>query len=187
MESNQRPPGYEPDELPLLYPAIREWSGRLDSNQRPLSPEPSAPTRLSYAPKCSNDFNVHPFLEKSNRNPKKVPLFLLKPPQIPQGAPGTAPRGREFDSRGEVEVGTEGPRVQVAVASRAQSSSPFRFRQSPRFPSATQKYPLQMKLSTRYTAQMAVAVPRYRNRFRLANDSIAAGASIRQSSGLRNV
>ena len=28
-------------------------SGRLDSNQRPLSPEPSALTRLSYAPKVN--------------------------------------------------------------------------------------------------------------------------------------
>ena len=28
----------------------KKWSGRLDSNQRPLRPERSAPTRLSYAP-----------------------------------------------------------------------------------------------------------------------------------------
>ena len=27
LDSNQRPPGYEPDELPLLYPAIVSTSG----------------------------------------------------------------------------------------------------------------------------------------------------------------
>lgn len=31
-----------------------KWSGRLDSNQRPLRPERSAPTRLSYAPTSSS-------------------------------------------------------------------------------------------------------------------------------------
>jgi len=77
--------------------------------------------------------------------------------------------------------------AQVRVRPRSSISEVVSPRQSPRFPSATQKYPLQIKLSSRYKAQMAVAVPWYRKRFRLENDSIAAGASTRSSSGLRNV
>ena len=38
------------DRLQCFCPAGKNWSGRLDSNQRPLRPERSAPTRLSYAP-----------------------------------------------------------------------------------------------------------------------------------------
>ena len=36
--------------LHVFFAGGKKWSGRLDSNQRPLRPERSAPTRLSYAP-----------------------------------------------------------------------------------------------------------------------------------------
>ena len=52
-----------------------KWSGRLDSNQRPLSPEPSAPTRLSYAPKCSNDLMYTLFPKSQTENGKNTRLF----------------------------------------------------------------------------------------------------------------
>ena len=44
-----------------------KWSGRLDSNQRPLRPERSAPTRLSYAPIFKTSINIPRFLFFSSR------------------------------------------------------------------------------------------------------------------------
>ena len=49
-DSNVRPPGYEPDELPLLYPAIRfalSWWQDRDLNPGPRGPEYTA-LPLSY-------------------------------------------------------------------------------------------------------------------------------------------
>ena len=45
-ELNLRPLAYEANELPLLYPA---WLQRLDSNQRPPGYEPGELTRLLYS------------------------------------------------------------------------------------------------------------------------------------------
>ena len=43
-ESNTRPPGYEPGELPLLYSAENEWCQWADLNRRPQGYESCALT-----------------------------------------------------------------------------------------------------------------------------------------------
>ena len=78
------------------------WSGRLDSNQRPLRPERSAPTRLSYAPIFMSLFqaeflpgiqwecNLSAFSKMSSRNLSfSVKSFLPDPPPSSIFVPGT--------------------------------------------------------------------------------------------------
>ena len=80
----------------------RKWSGRLDSNQRPLRPERSAPTRLSYAPIFMSLFqaeflpgiqwecNLSAFSKMSSRNLSfSVKSFLPDPPPSSIFVPGT--------------------------------------------------------------------------------------------------
>ena len=58
------------------------WSGRVDSNHRPLDPQSSALTRLRYAP------NRCPTTSRQRAHPSRLAKFC-KP-----GDPGARPRGR---------------------------------------------------------------------------------------------
>ena len=81
----------------------KKWSGRLDSNQRPLRPERSAPTRLSYAPIFKTLINIPRFLFFSSR----ILIFFRKYPEI-KSVSGS---GRRISANSNGENGENGDRA----------------------------------------------------------------------------
>ena len=50
----------------MRYKAFFRWSGREDLNLRPLGPEPSALTKLRYAPKNTIELYHNQLVEATN-------------------------------------------------------------------------------------------------------------------------